>query len=132
MSNRPFQVVASAVPVHAFTGGHRFRFLATGAQTGGSYGTMEVSSPVDSGPGPHVHEASEEHFLVLEGEVDFVVGGQTFTAGVGDLVHVPRQTVHAFTVTCAARMIATFTPAGDEQHLLDSSVLVCPEDCGLE
>lgn len=121
MSNEPLHVVAASVPVYVFDGGHQFRFLATGAQTGGSYGSMEVISPAGSGPGPHTHEESEEHFLVLEGEVVFGVDGQTYTAKVGDLVHIPRQTLHEFTVTTDARMIATFTPAGDEQGLLDAS-----------
>jgi quercetin dioxygenase-like cupin family protein len=104
-------------------GEHRFRFLATGEETDGSYGVMEVVSPEGSGPGPHTHEASEEHFLVLTGEVVFSVGGETFTAKPGDLVHVPRQTLHEFKVSASATMIATFTPAGDERGLREGSVL---------
>lgn len=63
----------------------------TGEQSGGSYSLIEIASPAGSGPGPHVHDAAEEHFVVLNGALDFQVGEQRFTATQGDLVHVPEE-----------------------------------------
>ncbi len=127
--NTPLHVPAGSAPVYAFRdrGGsdHAFRFLISGAQSGGSYSTMEVVSPGGSGPGDHVHEHAEEHFLVLEGTIDFRVQGQDFRAEVGDVVHVPRGCTHAFTVRSpTARTVATYSPAGDEEVLRQASVLV--------
>ncbi len=127
MSRDPFHVTAGSAPVRAM-GEHQFRFLASHGQTGGSYSLMEVVSPEGSGPGPHQHEEAEEHFVVLVGEVDFEVGGRTFSAKPGDFVHVPRRTIHRFTVTSStATMIATFSPAGEEQAFIDASVPITAE-----
>ena len=128
-SSVPLHVPAGTAPVHVFrdSGGHdhAFRFLISGAQSGGSYSTLEVVSPGGSGPGPHVHENAEEHFLVLAGSIDFRVGGEEFRAEKGDVVHVPRGCVHAFTVRSAeATTVATYSPAGDEELLRAASVLI--------
>ena len=108
--------------MYAF-GEHRFRFILTGAETGGSYSVMQVVSPLSSGPGPHSHEDAEEHFHVLEGEVQFTVDGVGMKARAGDVVHIPRGAVHDFTVTAeSATMMATFSPGGEEQGLLNASM----------
>jgi quercetin dioxygenase-like cupin family protein len=104
---------------------HSFRFLISGDQSGGSYSVMEVVSPDGSGPGLHVHEHAEEHFLVMEGSIDFQVGDQAIRAEQGDFVHVPRRFEHGFTVRSSrAIMMATYSPAGDEELLRAASVLI--------
>ena len=127
--NEPLHVLAGTTPVYGFRdqGGHdhSFRFLISGEQSGGSYSTMEVMSPQGSGPGLHVHEDSEEHFLVLDGSIDFQVGNQFFTAQKGDVIHVPRGCEHAFSVNSPqATTVATYSPAGDEELLRQASVLI--------
>jgi quercetin dioxygenase-like cupin family protein len=110
-------------PVYVW-GESRFRFILTDAQTGGNYSVMEVVVPLSNGPRPHTHMDAEEHFLVLEGEADFTLDGAIMKAKAGDLVHIPRGTVHGFTVTASsATMIATFSPGGEQQALLSGSVL---------
>ena len=127
-ANVPLHVPVGSAPAYTFRDGgghdHTFRFLVSGAQSGGSYSTMEVVSPVGSGPGPHVHQDSEEHFLVMDGSIDFVVGGLEIRAEKGDVVHVPRGCTHQFTVrSSAATTVATYSPAGDEEMLRAASVL---------
>ena len=121
-TNHPLHVPASTSPRYTFRE-HEFRFLVTGEQSGGSYSLMEIGSPAGSGPGPHVHDAAEEHFVVLEGELHFQVGDKRFTATKGDLVHVPRGVVHTFTV-CSSRALtlATYTPAGEELTFMEAAV----------
>lgn len=124
MTSMPAHVTISTTPVRMF-GEHAFRFLLTGQDTGGSYSVMHLVSPLASGPGPHVDADSEEHFHVLDGKVRFTVGAESLTAvaGAGDVVHIPRGTLHDFEVTAATvTMMATFSPAGDEQILLDGSI----------
>lgn len=121
---RPLHVKAATSPTYRFRE-HEFRFLISGAQSGGSYGLMEIVSPRGSGPGLHVHDAAEEHFVVLEGELDFEVGGERFTARPGDVLHVPRGVAHAFTVRSdQATTLATYTPAGEEEAFMPLGVLV--------
>jgi quercetin dioxygenase-like cupin family protein len=86
---------------------------------------MEIISPHGSGPAPHEHDTAEEHFIVLDGEVDFQVLDEHFTATTGDLVHVPRGCVHGFTVRSGqAVTLASYTPAGEELAFLAAGVLV--------
>jgi hypothetical protein len=50
-----------------------YRVEASGAQTGGLFGLVEVSTPQGSGPPPHVHEREDEAFHVLK-----LCGWETF------------------------------------------------------
>jgi len=43
---------------------------------------------------PHVHGEMEENFLVLEGEVEFEVNGESFVCGPGDFVHLEPGDAH--------------------------------------
>jgi quercetin dioxygenase-like cupin family protein len=97
--------------------GDMYRFLVTGEETGGAYFAMEALVPPGGGPPPHIHRNEDETFYIVEGEVDFRLGDEALTAGVGDFVNVPRGSVHCFhnSGTAAMRMILTFTPAGIEK-----------------
>jgi quercetin dioxygenase-like cupin family protein len=102
----------------AFWGpGDSYRFLVTGAESGGAYFAMEAIVPPGGGPPPHIHRYEDETFYVLEGEVEFLLGARFVTGGAGDFVNVPRGTVHRFhnTGVARARLILTFSPAGIER-----------------
>jgi quercetin dioxygenase-like cupin family protein len=53
---------------------------------------------------------------VLEGEFEFVCGGETVRGGPGTFVHAPRGLPHRYKNVGAAtgRILFTFTPAGIE------------------
>ncbi len=53
--------------------------------------------PEHAGPRPHFHKRHVQSFYVLEGELEFRVGGETVRAGPGSSVLVPPGVVHAFT-----------------------------------
>ena len=97
--------------------GDVYRFLVTGAETGGAYFAMEAIVPPGGGPPPHIHTNEDETFYVVEGHSEFLLGDSTITAGPGDFVSVPRGAVHRFHNSSdeLARLILTFTPAGIEQ-----------------
>ena len=107
--------------------GDLYRFLVTGAETGGAYFAMEAIVPPGGGPPPHTHRDEDETFYVLEGRCDFLLGGETITGGPGDFVNVPRGTVHSFRNGGAetARMVLTFTPAGME-HFFEATLEPAP------
>jgi oxalate decarboxylase/phosphoglucose isomerase-like protein (cupin superfamily) len=90
---------------------------------------MEALVPPGGGPPPHIHTREDETFYLLEGEVEFLLGEETITAGPGDFVNVPRGTVHCFknTGTDTARLVLTFTPAGIE-HWFAETLERAPND----
>ena len=65
--------------------------------TSGNYDLMMAETPphVD-GPPPHSHNAFEESFLIIEGELEFMVGGEVKTVGAGESIDVPPNTIHTF------------------------------------
>jgi quercetin dioxygenase-like cupin family protein len=97
--------------------GDRYTFLVTGEESAGAYFAMEASVPPGGGPPPHIHSREDETFYLIEGQIEFLLGDKTVTAGPGAFVNVPRGTVHCFhnTGTKSARMVITFTPAGIER-----------------
>jgi quercetin dioxygenase-like cupin family protein len=92
----------------------RTRFVATGAQTRGDFGLFEVTMPPGGGgPGPHLHRTFSESFHVLEGSLGVLADGEWTTAHAGDLVYVPRSSVHGFRAAgpdVGARFLILFTP----------------------
>ena len=53
--------------------------------------------PGYEGPGPHFHKRHVDSFYVLDGELEFTVGGETVPAPVDTFVLVPQGVVHSFT-----------------------------------
>ncbi len=95
--------------------------LATGETTKGQYSLMEQLCPVNSGPPPHTH-TQREMFYILDGEITFLVGDRTITAGAGSFVSVPPDTVHSFRVDSeTARILNSYTPAGFERLIIETS-----------
>jgi quercetin dioxygenase-like cupin family protein len=78
-----------------------YRVKASGAQTGGLFGLVEVSTPQGSGPPPHVHEREDEAFYVLEGSYQVTVGNDRFDAREGFFVFAPRRVPHGYVVRAA-------------------------------
>jgi len=118
-ANRPLHIPSGSKPTYWFRE-HDFRFLASADETSGTYSLMEIVSPTDSGPIAHVHEDAEEAFYGLDGDLTFHVGEQSFEVSTGDLVHVPRGTVHYFTVKeRPAKYLALYAPGGEERRFQD-------------
>jgi quercetin dioxygenase-like cupin family protein len=97
--------------------GDMYRFLVTGAETGGAYFVMEALVPPGGGPPLHIHRHEDETFYVVAGSCDFRLGDDAITAGPGDFVNIPRGSVHNFHNAGAdtARLVLTFTPANIEK-----------------
>lgn len=86
-------VPAGGGPTKWFSGDvYTVRLPATA--TNGSLGFVEASVPPGSGPVPHTHADQDETFYLLSGELEFLDGDRIFTAGQGDIVHVPRKIRH--------------------------------------
>jgi quercetin dioxygenase-like cupin family protein len=101
--------------------GDVYTVKATAADTNGSLGAIEASVPPGGGPVPHTHPGHDEVFYLLSGQLEFLDGEETFTAGAGDLVFVARGNRHRFTNTGLhpARMLFFYTPGGVEQVFVE-------------
>ena len=106
--------------------GDVYRFLATGADTGGRYALWEAVVPPGGGPPPHVHSREEEGFYVLEGEIALYVGDERVVVAAGGFANVPVGTVHSFKNESArtAKMLISVAPAGLEEMFFEVGVPV--------
>ena len=81
-------------------------------ETGGAFAVLEEVTPPGAGVPPHVHDRTDETFVVLDGEAEFSCGARTIRGGRGTVVFVPRGTPHAFRNAgkTPLRQIVTLTP----------------------
>jgi quercetin dioxygenase-like cupin family protein len=65
----------------------------------------------------HTHERYTEAFYILDGELEFTLGDDTFVARKGDFISVPPMGRHGFANRSSqpAEMLFTFTPGGMEE-----------------
>jgi quercetin dioxygenase-like cupin family protein len=101
--------------------GDTYAIKLTSQLTNGSLGLVEASVPPGGGPIPHTHALEDEIFYLLSGELEFLSGDRTFTAGPGDVVFIPRTFPHRFRNVGLrpATMIFLYTPGGPEGVLID-------------
>jgi quercetin dioxygenase-like cupin family protein len=100
------------------------RIRIGGDATGGRLAVLEHQEKRGHASPLHRHDAADETFLVLEGELRFQVDGETYGAGPGATAFLPRRRPHAFVVTSArARFLTLHTPAGFEDFALATGTL---------
>ena len=71
-------------------------FLETSEETGGARSLAEVEVAPGGGTRPHYHKTYAEHFEVLEGTLEVLVGDETRTLRAGQKAVVPKNTLHRF------------------------------------
>ena len=101
--------------------GDRYTIKCSGNDTSGAYALIEAIVPPGGGPPPHIHSREDEAFYVLEGELQFLAEGQSFTATSGAWVTLAKGSLHFFKNigTKPARMLIVVTPAGLEDFFLE-------------
>lgn len=99
-----------------FLVGDAYTTLLSGAQTGGVFTLLEALVMPEAGPPPHAHHGEEETFVLLDGEMSFRLGGETYDARPGTVLYVPRGVPHSYSNVGAgpARMLFMYSPAGME------------------
>src|SRR2546423_4474157 len=60
----------------------------------GQYVSANVSILNDTGDAIHIQSSHDELVLIIEGECGFRVGGETKRVQAGDLIFIPKDTIH--------------------------------------
>ena len=79
----------------------RYQTILPAAANDGAISIVDSLAPVGSGPPRHVHEREDETFVILTGECEFWLEGQTILRRAGESVFVPRGREHTFRVVGA-------------------------------
>jgi mannose-6-phosphate isomerase-like protein (cupin superfamily) len=105
--------------------------LCEASETNGNWSLFEEEVPLGMGPPPHRHDWDEAYYI-LDGQVDFVIDGETISSARGDFNHLPRGTVHGFkgASESAARVLIFASPAHGSEffHELSEQVRTVPND----
>lgn len=66
----------------------------------------------------HIHKDHSETFFVLDGQVEWTVGGETHTMNAGDAVYISPNTVHSVRVAGDKdmHMLIIYEPGGYEEQ----------------
>jgi quercetin dioxygenase-like cupin family protein len=130
--SRPAGHPPKGVPIFSFSG-RRAGFVErgvenvevalSGAQTEGRLSLIQsVWLPGFTVP-PHFHRTHAETFYVLDGEVEWTVGGETQTLRNGDAVHIPPNTLHSVRVRGPGKMhsLMLSEPGGFEEGAAEAA-----------
>ncbi len=71
-------------------------FLETCEETGSEYTLIEVELAPGGGTDPHFHKTYSEHFEVLDGELEVLVGEETHTLRPGQKAVATKNVLHRF------------------------------------
>lgn len=71
-------------------------FLETSDETGGEHTLIEIEVAPGGGTTPHYHLTYAEHFEVISGALEVMVGGETRTLTAGEESVAPKNTLHNF------------------------------------
>ena len=96
--------------------GTHYKTILDPADRGGAMAVVDSVSPPNSGPPRHIHHDADETFVLLTGDVEFWLAGDTLTRLPGQTVFVPRGTEHTFRVVGdrPSRHLVILTPGGFE------------------
>jgi mannose-6-phosphate isomerase-like protein (cupin superfamily) len=71
-------------------------FLETSEESGGERTLIEIEVAPGGGTTPHYHKTYAEHFEVISGALEVMVGGETRTLTAGEKSVAPKNTLHNF------------------------------------
>ena len=94
-----------------------------GKDTGDTVSVVESHDVAGGGPPPHIHHREDETFQILEGDYEWSVGGETFTAGKGATIFAPRGVPHTYRSLGAGRLMCVITPSGFEGFFEEISAM---------
>jgi quercetin dioxygenase-like cupin family protein len=102
--------------------GHLFSILLRAEHTNARFSLIHANDIRGNDPPLHTHTREDEVFVLLEGEMEFYVAGQTFRAHKGDVMFLPKNVAHAWKIlTETAEVLMQFSPGGFENYFIEMS-----------
>ena len=95
----------------------------TADHTGGAYEVCEETCPPGFKSNKHMHTHNHETFYVIEGNVTFILGDETYNATPGSCIHIPPNLPHQVYTKDGARMLMVFSPGTTEAMFSEISTL---------
>jgi quercetin dioxygenase-like cupin family protein len=94
--------------------GSLFEQVASGTETGGGFQLSRVTQPAGTATPLHAHTREAEAFYVLDGNLTYRAGEQTYQLSPGSFIYLPSGVPHAFRVTGTSpvRFLAIVVPGG--------------------
>jgi len=101
------------------------RIILHGAGTDGRLSIIDMRPRPGVVVPKHIHRDADELFYMLDGELLVTLSAREIVASPGDLVVVPRGTLHARRnrAEVATRWLTLFTPSGTEGHFAERAHL---------
>src|SRR5215469_16912614 len=96
----------------------------SGTDTGGAYCLLEVSLAPGMAVPRHTHTREDEVYFVLAGELQAIVGGETFVLQPGDSLLAPRDIPHQLrnSGNTTNHYLLVFSPSGFEEFIMATAV----------
>jgi quercetin dioxygenase-like cupin family protein len=96
----------------------------SGTETGGEYCLLEVSLASGISVPRHTHTREDEGFYILSGELEVIVGEETFILKAGDTFMAPRDIPHQLRNSGSTEnhYLLIFSPSGFEDFLKETAV----------
>lgn len=102
--------------------GHFMSVLLSSKETAGEYALLRATERRGLEPPPHTHTKEDEAFLILDGEVVYTVGHQSFQAKQGDVMFLPKNIQHSFKIQSEKlETLILLTPGGLENYFIEMS-----------
>jgi quercetin dioxygenase-like cupin family protein len=113
---RPYTVVSNEQGAVYDWQNDRITVRLNGTQTQGMFTLTEDAMKPTFKLGLHLHRKHAETFHILEGEVEFRLGTESYVARAGTTVHAPPNIPHGIKGVNGkqARMLMLYSPAGVE------------------
>ncbi len=78
--------------------GAKFTIKVLTSETNGNYTILDVIHPPNLGRALHIHPKGSETFYIVEGDYEFILDGKSVIGKPGDLIFVPKGSLHRFVV----------------------------------
>lgn len=87
--------------------GGLYEVLLSSDETGGKATVVKFTVPVGAAPPLHIHD-SDETVYVIDGTLNYHIGGETFEGGPGSIFHIPAGVEECFEPTSLLTIIGVY------------------------
>lgn len=94
------------------------------SETGGAYTVLYAVHPPNVGPSLHMHPRGSECFYIVKGKYKFMLENKIIDATSGDVVLVPKDVPHKFTVGIDGGEVLIISPPDLENYFSQVSDLL--------